>query len=297
MNTRADVAAAPRELSGALTAVFELTKPGVTRLVMATTLCGAIIAPGPLAYGAFVWALVGTVLVVGAANALNMFLEADVDALMSRTRGRPIPSGRLPRETALWFGLLLAAVGLPVLALQVNPLTALIGAVALVSYVCAYTPLKRISPFAVWVGAFPGAAPPLMGWTAMTGSLDAAGLSLFTLLFVWQVPHFHAIAIFRQSEYERAGLKVLPSVRGLDYTKLSIVVLLILQLGLSALPAFLGIGRIVYALVATLLGAVYVGWGLAGLSESAGPRWARTLFFVSMPYLLGVFAALVADSL
>jgi heme o synthase len=297
MNTRADVAPVPRDLTGTLSCLVQLTKPGVTRLVMATTLFGAIIAPGSVDYARLLWALLGTVLVVGSANALNMYLEADVDALMSRTRARPLPSGRLAPEVALWFGLALAVVGLPILALLVNALTALIGAIALVSYVCAYTPLKRISPLAVWVGAVPGAAPPLMGWTAMSGTLDVAALSLFSLLLVWQVPHFHAIAVFRQSEYERAGLRVLPSVHGLAYTKLVIVILLILQLVLSALPAFLGIGGVLYLGVAMTLGAVYLGCALYGLRQAAGARWARTLFFVSMPYLLGVYGALVVEAL
>jgi protoheme IX farnesyltransferase len=297
MNSRADVAVAPRDLVGALAPLVQLTKPGVTRLVMATTLAGAIIAPGAVAGARLVWALVGTVLVVASANTLNMYLEGDVDALMARTRNRPIPSGRLAPEVALWFGIALAVLGLPVLALGAGALTALVGAIALVSYVCAYTPLKRVSPLAVWVGAVPGAAPPLMGYTAMTGALDGPGLSLFLLLFVWQVPHFHAIAIFRQSEYVRAGLKVLPGVQGLDYTKLVIVTLLILQLCVSALPAFLGLGGILYAAVAACFGAVYLGWALYGLRPAAGARWARSLFFVSMPYLVAVYGALVADAL
>jgi protoheme IX farnesyltransferase len=263
-------------------------------MVLATAWCGAAIAPGPLRdYGKLVWTLLGTTLVVASANALNMYLEGDVDALMTRTRNRPIPSGRLAPEVALWFGVALALVGLPLLLFLVNPVTAFIGAFALLSYVLVYTPMKRVSPVAVWVGAVPGAAPPLMGWTGMTGSVNAAALSLFLVLFVWQIPHFHAIAIFRAEEYRRAGLRVLPVVRGLDYTKFSIVLLLILQLVVSALPAFMGLGGTPYIVVAAVLGAVYVGWGLAGLRPSADARWARSLFFASMPYLLALFGTLV----
>jgi len=285
-----------RDAGALLVSLVQLTKPGVTRMVLATTWCGAAIAPGPIAgtgYGKLASVLLGTTLIVASANALNMYLEGDVDALMTRTRTRPIPSGRIAPEVALWFGLALAFVGLPVLAFLVNPLTAFIGALSLASYVLVYTPLKRVSPLAVWVGAFPGAAPPLMGFTGMTGTVTGPALSLFLLLLVWQIPHFHAIAIFRAGEYRRAGLRVLPVARGLEYTKFSIVAVLILQLFVSALPAFAGLGGRPYIAVATVLGAIYVGWGLAGLRPRAGARWARSLFFASMPYLLALFVTLV----
>jgi heme o synthase len=285
------------DTSSLVASLVQLTKPGVTRMVLATTWCGAAIAPGPITdYGRLALTLLGTTLVVASANALNMYLEGDVDALMSRTRNRPIPSGRIAPEVALWFGLSLAAIGLPVLFFAVNAVTAWIGGFALLSYVLVYTPMKRVSTFAVWVGAVPGAAPPLMGWTGMTGSVSAAALSLFAVLFVWQIPHFHAIAIFRADEYRRAGLRVLPVTSGLDYTKFVIVALLILQLAVSALPAFAGLGGWPYVVVAVVLGVVYVGWGLWGLRPKAGARWARSLFFASLPYLLVLFGTLVARS-
>jgi protoheme IX farnesyltransferase len=296
MNTRVDAADAPRDLASVLTSLVQLTKPGITRMVLATTFCGAIIAPGAVDVAGLLVALVGTALVVGAANTLNMFLEADVDALMARTRNRPIPSGRIAPDVALWFGVVQALIGLPLLAGWVNPVTALVGAGALLSYVFVYTPLKRVSPLAVYAGAVPGAVPPLMGYTAMTGEITSGSASLFALLFVWQIPHFHAIAIFRTSEYKRAGLKVLPAVEGLAYTKVSIVALLILQLFVSALPAFMGLGGTLYLGSATVLGVLYVAWALWGLRPEAGARWARSLFFVSLPYLLGVFVALVIDA-
>lgn len=296
MNLRVEAADSSRDLGSMLQALVQLTKPGVTRLVIATTLCGAIIAPGPLDAMRVLVVLLGTALVVASANALNMFLEGDVDARMERTRQRPIPSGRLAPEVALWFGLFLAAIGLPLLAYLANPVTALVGAIALVSYVLVYTPLKRVSPLAVYAGAVPGAAPPLMGWTGLTGEVTPAALSLFALMFIWQIPHFHAIAIYRESEYTRAGLKVLPAVRGLDYTKFAIAALLIVQLFVSALPAFVGLGGPVYIVVAASLGALYTAWGLYGLRPQAGKRWARSLFFASMPYLLAVFGSLVIDA-
>jgi protoheme IX farnesyltransferase len=287
---------APREIGATLVALVQLTKPAITRMVLATTWCGAVIAPGSLRVERLVWTLVGTALVVGSANALNMFVEADVDALMARTRGRPIPSGRLHADVALWFGLVIGFVGIPILDLLVNPLTALVAGSSLLIYVLAYTPMKRVSPLAVWVGAVPGAVPPLLGWTSQTGAVGVGGMSLFLVLFVWQVPHFHAIAIFRKEEYQRAALQVLPVTRGVAYTKAVIAALLGVGLGVSALPALAGLGGTTYQIAAVVLGVPYFVLGLCGLSPSADTKWARRLFFASMPYLLGLYVALVVGS-
>src|SRR5262249_24541460 len=155
------------------------------------------LAPGAHSIGLVAAALLGTTLVVAGANALNMYLERDVDALMTRTRNRPLPSGRLPAEAALAFGVATSALAIPILTFAVNPLTGGLGAISLIIYVLAYTPLNRRSTSALLVGAVPGAMPPLMGWTAVTGQLDAAGIALFLILFVWQLPHFIAISLFR----------------------------------------------------------------------------------------------------
>ncbi len=274
-------------------ALLQLTKPSVTRLVLVTTLCGAAAAPGPIDLLLLVTALVGTALVVGAANTLNMYLERDTDALMERTRNRPLPSGRLTPEVALWFGLALSVAGLSLLSFAVNALTGLLAAIALISYVLLYTPLKRVAPIALYVGAIPGAIPPLLGYSALAGELGLEGLLLFGILFVWQLPHFVAIAIFRQAEYERAGLQVLPVRRGLAAAKLEMVVQLVVLLAVSLLPVKFGIGGAAYAVVAALAGLGLLGWGLMGLRASAGVSWARSLFFASMPYLVIVFGAFV----
>jgi heme o synthase len=289
--------AAARDLSGVLVGLVQLTKPAVTRLVMVTMLCGALAAPGAIHVVKLLLALVGTAIVVGAANALNMYLERDIDAQMERTRGRPLPSGRLSPELALGFGVLSGLLGVSLLALCVNLTTASLALLALVSYVFAYTPLKRVTPFALHVGAIPGAIPPLLGWTSVTGSLTVPALAMFALLFVWQIPHFIAIALFRQREYERAGLRVLPAVRGVAAAKSAIVRYSALQLAVSTLPYFLGLAGPLYLWVAVPLGLAFLAFAASGLRESAGPRWARALFFASMPYLVIVFGILVASAL
>ncbi len=313
LNQLRDAAAEPSVVeirfpaSGALgtaRALLELTKPGVTRLVMVTALCGALAAPGDMAWPTLVLALFGTCLVVGSANALNMFLERDVDAKMTRTAGRPLPSGRLSAEQALRFGLLLAALGLPILLFGVNPVSGLLAALALVSYVAVYTPLKRVSDFALHVGAIPGALPPVIGYAAMTGDVGVEAVLLFATLFVWQLPHFAAITIFRRTEYQRAGLKVIAVQRGVARAKRFVVFHSVVLLGVSLLPTALGVAGWVYFAIAALSGSAFLLFGLYGGGwlpvGPAAPRgavadaqWARRLFFASLPYLVLVFAALV----
>jgi heme o synthase len=176
--------------------------------VICTAAGGMWLAPGPRDAVRAVALLLGTTLVVGAANALNNWLERDVDARMRRTRDRPLPAGRLHPRVALALGLGLPAVALPALGWFTNGLTATLAALALFSYVVVYTPLKQRSPLALVVGAVPGAIPPLMGWTAVTGRLDAGGLALFAVLFCWQLPHFLAVSIYLQDDYARGGLRV-----------------------------------------------------------------------------------------
>ncbi len=297
MSSSAGTATNSRDALGVIQSLVQLTKPGVTRLVIVTTFCGALVAPGHIAPVRLLLALLGTVLVVGAANTLNMYLERDSDRAMERTRNRPLPAGRLSPEVALWFGVALALVGLPLLTFEVNPLTGLLAALALVSYVLVYTPLKRITPYALHAGAVPGAIPPLIGWAAVTGAIDRRALVLFAILFFWQLPHFLAIAIFRQREYERAGLRVMPAARGLPSTKRAIVLYSSLLLAASLLPAFIGMAGPVYLVAIGALAGAFMGWGVYGLREEAGPRWARSLFFASLPYLVLVFGALVASAL
>jgi protoheme IX farnesyltransferase len=236
-----------------------------------------------------------TACVVGSANAFNMWLERDSDALMSRTRKRPLPTGRLSPEMVVGFGSLLAVLGLTLLATLVSSLAALLGWVALCSYVLAYTPLKRVTPWSLHVGAVPGAMPPLIGWAAVTGSLSREAFALFTILLVWQLPHFLAIATFRAPEYANAGLKVLPNVSGRAATERAIIGYSVLLGAVAVAPTLLGMAGWGYGVVALAASLGFLGVALHGRGRLEPNRWARRLFIASMPYLVVVFAAFVAS--
>lgn len=279
-----------------LGALVELTKPSIAALVMVTALCGALVAPGPLPVARLVIALVATALVVGAANALNMYAERDADAFMRRTRNRPLPSGRLSPEVALAFALLLATLGLNTLGVVAGGVACALTLLAFASYVLAYTPLKRVSPGALYVGALPGALPPLIGHASATGRIGEAALWLFSILFVWQIPHFIAIAIFRAEDYRAAGMAVLPVVSGMAHAKRAVVVSSVALALVTLLPAATGAVRPAYLAVAVPSALSFVALALTGLQPNASARWARRLFFASMPYLVVVYAAFVAEA-
>jgi protoheme IX farnesyltransferase len=291
----ASSALAPFASRAQLSALFELTKPSVTTLVMVTMVSGAFAASVPIQASRLLLAMFATACVVGAANAFNMWMERDTDALMSRTRRRPLPTGRLSADMVLGFGVLLAVVGLTLLATSVSSLSALLGWVALSSYVLAYTPLKRVTTWSLHVGAVPGAMPPLIGWASVTGALSREAFALFAILFVWQLPHFLAIATFRAPEYDRAGLKVLPNVRGAAATEASIIFYSVV-LGLVALaPWALGMAGLGYGVTALVSSLAFLGVALHGRGRMEPNRWARRLFIASLPYLVVVFAAFVAS--
>jgi protoheme IX farnesyltransferase len=273
-----------------------LTKPRISVLNAMMTAGGLALAGGATA-GVWIATLGGTLLVVASANVLNMYLERDIDARMRRTRGRPLPSGRMAPALALGFGMALAAAALPLLTFGANALTGLLGAVALIGYVLVYTPLKQVTPHALLVGAIPGAMPPLLGWTAASGSVSAAGLALFAVLFVWQLPHFLAIALLLDEDYQAAGIKVYPSERGEAATRRAIVVCLALQLLVTLMLVPLGLGGGVYLAGAALLGALMLGLGVAGLLDRhrVDRAWARRLFVGTLVYLPALFLLLVVS--
>jgi protoheme IX farnesyltransferase len=270
-----------------------LAKPRLSGMVVSTAAAGLWLAPQQPSAPRAAAVLLGTGMVVGAANVLNNYLERDVDGLMRRTRGRPLPAGRVEPGTALLLGLALPAFAIPVLALAANPLTALLALVAFVTYAFVYTPLKRVSTLALFVGAVPGAIPPLMGWTAATGTIDARGLALFALLFVWQLPHFLAISIYLKEDYERGGLKVFALVHGERAAKAWAVATSALLIPVGMLPAWLGMASWGYGVAAALLGAGLTAAAASGLRLPDGSvRWARNYFLSTLLYLVLVFIAL-----
>jgi protoheme IX farnesyltransferase len=274
-----------------------LTKPRITGLVLATGAVGATLAPGRVAPSTLVLSLIGTALIVGSANALNMWWERDVDALMARTRKRPLPAGRLSADAALMFGVMLAAVAAPML-FHVNAATGLLGLVALVSYVAVYTPMKRHTHFALLVGAVPGAIPPLLGWTTATGVIGLGGVLLFAVLFFWQIPHFAAITIFRANDYARAGLQVVSVQKGESGARRTIAVWTIPLVAASLAFVPFGLAGPVYLAVATVLGVGFLTLAFRGVRPGARfdvARWSKHVFAYSIPYLSILLVALVLD--
>jgi len=216
---------------------------------------------------------------------------------MARTRNRPLPAGRMAPRAALWFGVTMSVVAVPILAIGVNPLTALLAVLANVSYVLAYTPMKQKSHHALLVGSVPGAIPPLLGWTAATGRIEAAGVVLFAVMFLWQVPHFLAITLFRREDYARAGLVVMPNVTGTREVKHAIVRYSAALVGASLMLFPLRVAHTGYFVVAAVLGVAFFAWGCWGFREESGRKWARSLFAISILYILLLFIAVAVDPL
>jgi protoheme IX farnesyltransferase len=269
--------------------LLALVKPRIMMMALLTAAGAMSLAPVSIPVTRALLLLVGTGLIVGAANTLNMWLERDLDCLMSRTKNRPLPRARLQPATALAFGAIQGAIALPVLALA-GVIPAALGLLALLLYVGAYTPMKPRTHWATWIGAVPGAMPALMGWTAATERLDLPGLAVFGVLFFWQIPHTHAIAIYRQREYEAAGLKTLPGERGLPATRRAIAVFLVVQVAVSFAPWALGVAGLPYALVAAALGVPVLVQGVRG---DGSTKWARHVFLASIVYLPILFATMV----
>jgi heme o synthase len=277
--------------------VLALTKPRLTTLVLCTAAGGMWLAPGRHEAVATLALVLGTAAVVGAANALNNYLEVDVDALMRRTRDRALPAGRLDPSVAGALGIGLSTVALPALTLWTNELTAALASLALFAYVAVYTPLKQRTTLALFVGAVPGAIPPLMGWTAVTGRLDAGGLALFALLFCWQLPHFLAISIYLKEDYARGGLRVFALVHGERRAKAWIAGCTLALVPISLLLVPLGLAGRLYAATALASGAALSAYAVAGVVDrSASTAWARRFFLCTLAHLVVLFLVLIAGA-
>jgi len=279
-----------------LGAYLELIKPRITTAVVLTTATGLWLAPQRPSLQTVVFTVLGTVLVVAAANVLNMYLERETDALMRRTMHRPLPAGRIHPASALRFGILLAAISIPLLTFFVGTVPGLLAALALVTYAFVYTPLKRHTTASLLVGAVAGAIPPLIGWTAATGSIELPALLLFAFLFLWQVPHFLAIALFRRQEFARAGLLVQPNEpRGERDARFNVVRYTAALVVVSLMFVPLGVAGGMYLAVAASSGALFLAHGLKGLRPRSCERWARAEFVGSLAYLVVLLCVLVLD--
>jgi protoheme IX farnesyltransferase len=270
----------------------ELTKPSITFLVLITTLVGFYMGSSDgLRLLLLFHTIVGTGLVAAGASALNQYLERDLDARMVRTRNRPLPDGRLLPNEALIFSAVISVAGISYLYVFVNAITAALGGATLAGYVLVYTPLKTRTTLCTLIGAFPGAAPPVMGWTAARGEVDAVALSLFAILFLWQMPHFFAIAWIFTDDYARAGFSMHRSGEGMGR---QIIFYCCALIPVSILPTFFGLTGMIYFMGAILLGFVYLGYGFA-VALFRSNTHARRLLRVSVLYLPALLILMMID--
>ena len=278
--------------------LVELTKPGITLMVIVTAGIGYLLAsPGAPAVLPLLWALAGTGLVSAGGSALNHFLERDSDSRMRRTAGRPLPAGRMRPDTVLLFGVALSIAGLALLVWKTNLLTAALGASAIGLYIFVYTPLKRSTSLATLVGAVPGAVPPMMGWAAVTDGLEPGSWALFGLLFFWQLPHFLAIAWLCRDDYEAAGFPML-SVDDPDgrRTGRQAVLYCAALIPTSLLPSVLGLAGSLYFGGALVLGLAFLVVATQ-FAREVSRQSARRLMLYSILYLPLVLTVLVIDRL
>ena len=275
---------------------LELTKPRVTLMVLITTFVGYYLgsdsAPG---YSRLVATLIGTALASGGTLALNQFLERSSDALMERTRRRPLPDGRIQPAEALLFGAAAVAAGLVVLAAAVNGVSAWVTAAIVASYLLVYTPLKRKSSLCGIIGAVPGALPPVIGWTAARGEFDVGAWVLFAILFLWQIPHTLAIAWIYRDDFSRAGIRFLPIVEpdGLS-TGRQIIEHCLALLAVSLLPTLIGMTGALYFVAALVLGGGLLSYGIR-LAMTRTSTAARRLLFASLIYLPVLLVVMALD--
>jgi protoheme IX farnesyltransferase len=275
---------------------YELTKPKVVMLIAFTALVGMLLAtPAHPAWQVLLPALLGISLAAAAGAVVNHVVDQQIDAVMERTRGRPLPTGRLDAPHAVAFAVALATAAMAILLVWVNALTATLTFAAFLGYAVIYTVfLKRSTPQNIVWGGLAGALPPLLGWTAVTGEVHTHGLLLVLLIFVWTPPHFWALAIKRRDEYARAGIPMLPVTHGVAFTKQQVFLYTLMLLAVSLMPVFAHMSGPIYLIgaVGLGLGFVYHAWRLL---REAGDTWAMRTFGYSIVYLTALFAVLLVD--
>jgi protoheme IX farnesyltransferase len=272
-----------------------LLKPRVMSLVVFTGFAGMVAAPGHIHPLLAAIAVLCIAVGAGAAGAINMWYDRDIDALMTRTRDRPIPAGRMDPSETLAFGVVLSIGSVLTMALAVNFAAAALLALSIGFYVFVYTMwLKRRTPQNIVIGGAAGAFPPMIGWAAVTGDVGLASIALFLIIFMWTPPHFWALALFRAGEYARAGVPMLPVVAGTRATKLHILAYSALLVPVGTLPSFLGVTGLVYAATSVVLGLVFLA-GAVAVWRDDGDRAAKALFGYSIIYLFLLFALVMID--
>jgi heme o synthase len=272
-----------------------LLKPRVMSLVVFTGFAGLLAAPGHLHWLLAAVAVLCIAVAAGASGAINMWYDRDIDAIMERTRGRPLPQGRVAPEEALTFGIVLAFGAVFMMGLAVNWVAAVLLAVTVLYYVFVYTMwLKRRTPQNIVIGGAAGAFPPMIGWAAVTGTVSLESITLFAMIFMWTPPHFWALSLYRCGDYEAAGVPMLPVVAGKAATKRHMLIYTLLLVPVGMAPALLGFAGWTYGAVALVLGLLFVAAAVAVLRD-ATDRSAKRMFGFSIFYLFALFALLIAD--
>ena len=289
----------PAYSTGGVGDFFALMKPRVMSLVVFTALVGLVVAPGTLHPVIAIAALLCIAVGAGASGSLNMWYDADIDAVMQRTAARPVPRGRVLPHEALTFGTILAAGSVITMGMLVNWVSAALLALTIGFYLFIYTMwLKRRTPQNIVIGGASGALPPMIGWAAVTGTVSLESVVLFLIIFIWTPPHFWALALYRSRDYERAGIPMLPVTAGPDVTRTHILVYSLVLAPIGLAPAFIGLGGILYAVSASVLGAVFIALAIRVYTRRKGreaEKAAKKLFGFSIAYLLLLFAVLLVE--
>ena len=276
---------------------YELTKPRVVMLIVFTAVVGMFLAvPGWPGAPAMLFGTIGIGLAASAAAVFNHVLDARIDIHMLRTRARPLPEGRVSESNALTFASAICVLSMIVLWFLVNPLTAVLTFGSLIGYAVIYTVfLKRATPQNIVIGGAAGAAPPVLGWTAVTGEITSSALLLFLIIFVWTPPHFWALAIARKDEYAKVGIPMLPVTHGEEYTRLHILLYTILLVVITVIPYLTGMSGLIYLATAIVLGAIFLNYALRMLRDRDDVELPMRTFKFSITYLAILFAALLVD--
>ena len=276
---------------------YELTKPRVVMLIVFTAIVGMFLSvPGWPGASALIFGTLGIGLASSSAAVFNHVLDARTDILMMRTRGRPLPQGKLTEQSALTFATILCIVSMVILVFLVNPLTAILTFVSLIGYAVVYTVwLKRATPQNIVIGGAAGAAPPILGWTAVTNEVEAGALLMFLIVFVWTPPHFWALAIARKEEYAKVDIPMLPVTHGEAYTRLNILLYTILLTLVTILPYLIGMSGVIYLATAIVLDAYFLYYAIRMYRVPEDMELPMKTFKFSISYLGFLFAALLVD--